>query len=1572
MTWGSTGIKQRMNRQFKVWAVACASLVLSACSGNPDNSNGADAVGSKAEALVNPVTLTLQTPGAVPVLSPAVAVTNGITLGPAAEVVSGALTAAGGGIHTEPDVLLNDTWSRGTADLRDRTKVRGTLHAKTRTLGSNVQIGTWDSAPIFDPLSTLSWTVKYPTPTNGANVTVNAGQSQTLAPGQYGVLTVSSQATITLRSGTYFLKSLILESASTVKLDQAAGPVIIYADTTVALRGTIVPLVAAPPDLLIAYLGTTAFSVESLFNGALVAPFATFTLRAVSGIHTGYFYGKDFQILDAHVRVQYRAPYAVVAAAAPGSFSCRQLVTAMTPAAGLQAALARYCKACPTNDDTDKDRVLDCLDGCPYDPSKTDPGVCGCGTPDKDTDGDGTRDCIDRCPLDKNNTSPGECGCVGLLNNPPEPAGTVCNDTACPTPGGAPTSTCNGAGVCGNRSVCPPEPDPICQFINFEGTSYWLCGTGTPSDGTPGSGTSGGGGAGGAGGAGSGTGGKGGGTGTGGKGGGTGTGGAGSSGAPGGGSSGPPPGQLSQPAAAQACSAKGLTLLRVNSLQVNRLIARFVTAPIWIGANDSTTLNNWRWTTPQTRDGDQFWSGSATGKTVGGRFAYWAAAAPGSQRCATLRPSDGRWVDTNCSETHGFVCAFDVPIPPLVDGGTASDGGKTGDNGRPGQPRSLGKCIPESQSKLPATRAELDSDYAEAGAKHYVGAAANPPPDGSTCVNDDPLSAAVGLDPLNGGGCQATNVTAVKCDSNTDCAALGPSYLCRQAKDPGPGGAVCNPPNGSDAGVMTTSSASCRGHAVCMQIVCPASEMPCGEETPICDPGTTFDASPDPGTNLDAGTFNPANLFGGSLPDAAPTSEYKDPPDGSGPAHTWCAMNSQGPVPAATQPPGNFKGESGGDTKIKFAFDPDLQFDVKPNPLALGESNTVIHAKASLGASVSLQDFLGQDFNASILDASIGITIDRCSIDDTKETHFKVFGLDLIAPEDLGIPKINTLDKNVTPALYNASRNCFKSLGQFELLADRSKKAFRDAQQLLFQYHLAKKNGANLAADLCQQIGVVAANVPFFPGGNFCPANEPVEITINRFVDYYSGQVSGLRQAADGLASATNALKAELFDPAKLSLQFADTHGSESQTIVNVPFAIGPIPMVLQVDIFASYGVSGSFDLLLNFPLGLNTPVGEPQNIAHVGANVVPYAGAGLSAFVGAGFDLGVISATIGLEGAVTLADLKAPIFAGAGFDVAVTEDVRPLPTDIAPPVALATNAFQFAVPKAFKFYVNYDYGAGVDLANVLSGEINGRLRIKFFFFSRTWRKRVVKFSGWSHHYNIVRGGSSMPIGGINNSTAPAPIPSGPDTDRTSTQVASGQVPAGLSEPQVPLMILASLPVPAPDADAGTGTPVNFDAGAVQSLFYDSQCCFKAGETCAPIHNRPACCPGLRCNGGDDSNIPDGGVHLDIGVCEVVCKAVQADCNTDGECCQGASRPVVCDSNLSCQLCANASGHCANDHDCCTGNTCDATVQKCKPIPTCSPDAGSTCASDADCCSSQNLYCNTFSHECWVPQGVPK
>jgi|GEM_PF-3430002 len=48
--------------------------------------------------------------------------------------------------------------------------------------------------------------------------------------------------------------------------------------------------------------------------------------------------------------------------------------------------------------DGDSDGVIDDCDGCPNDPFKSDPGVCGCGVRDIDSDHDSVPNCVDICP----------------------------------------------------------------------------------------------------------------------------------------------------------------------------------------------------------------------------------------------------------------------------------------------------------------------------------------------------------------------------------------------------------------------------------------------------------------------------------------------------------------------------------------------------------------------------------------------------------------------------------------------------------------------------------------------------------------------------------------------------------------------------------------------------------------------------------------------------------------------------------------------------------------------------------------------------------------------------------------------------------------------------------------------------------------------------------------------------------------------------------------------------------------------------------------------------------------------
>jgi len=61
--------------------------------------------------------------------------------------------------------------------------------------------------------------------------------------------------------------------------------------------------------------------------------------------------------------------------------------------------------------DSDGDGTADGCDACPSDPTKIEPGLCGCGVPETDTDADGTPDCLDGCPYDPDSIDPADCDC---------------------------------------------------------------------------------------------------------------------------------------------------------------------------------------------------------------------------------------------------------------------------------------------------------------------------------------------------------------------------------------------------------------------------------------------------------------------------------------------------------------------------------------------------------------------------------------------------------------------------------------------------------------------------------------------------------------------------------------------------------------------------------------------------------------------------------------------------------------------------------------------------------------------------------------------------------------------------------------------------------------------------------------------------------------------------------------------------------------------------------------------------------------------------------------------------------
>jgi hypothetical protein len=118
--------------------------------------------------------------------------------------------------------------------------------------------------------------------------------------------------------------------------------------------------------------------------------------------------------------------------------------------------------------DVDEDGTPDCHDGCPNDPQKIAPGVCGCHVPDTDSDNEGSPNCVDECDQDPAKVVAGQCGCGNPdtdtdADGTPDCIDNCKNDPAKTEPGacgcGRPDTDTDGDGIVDCEDNCPDVPN---------------------------------------------------------------------------------------------------------------------------------------------------------------------------------------------------------------------------------------------------------------------------------------------------------------------------------------------------------------------------------------------------------------------------------------------------------------------------------------------------------------------------------------------------------------------------------------------------------------------------------------------------------------------------------------------------------------------------------------------------------------------------------------------------------------------------------------------------------------------------------------------------------------------------------------------------------------------------------------------------------------------------------------------------------------------------------------------------------------------------------------------------------
>lgn len=1164
------------------------------------------------------------------------------------------------------------------------------------------------------------------------------------------------------------------------------------------------------------------------------------------------------------------------------------------------------CSYC--GDDDDHDGTTNCADQCPLDPAKTKAGICGCSVSELDSDSDGAPNCVDECPTDAKHTFRGMCGCAGAPGV--APAGTFCTDGFA-----AGAAVCDGAGSCGNPLATAPETG--CTPRTLDSHVYWFCPPRSLTDAAARCSAS----------------------------------------------SGRSLVQIDS-REENAYTAKFATTASWIGASDRgtegewfwRDLAGKDTKKFWTGGGAGKPFKglyqSWLGGNPGTDDAKDCATissdGSWSAESCNASHPYICEGAFGASR----DPGNGlhhtpvgpvgiipRWA----SSSNGGVNASTIPESQCIPLPTDPAAAKALQDKQEAEVKACGdSCGPGSQ---------LSPEQCDA----LCSGEAKAPPAGSHCTpTGEPLSQLDKIVPnsctVQNQNCAGTKIdgkatvcgTKVRClDVTKDAKGVWSDKKC--AKDADCPFNVCdptlkkciNPSLLSACDGKTMDVATCKGECFsdvgCGTLpppgarIIPEEDGRCAE-TRFCSPPYTAPLN-------DPNSFTPSSFDGSKLPDSsqAPPPPYftdfetpcklgcafctqeqidKDPECGRAMRHTWCTYDP-------TNPPGTDqianvndgkKGDRGSDSSvIKFTVDPDASLDFNVRPLAFGVSKFDLTAAAAIRAEASFNLLFARGV-VEVVDVRGQLEASLCRV-STKDSRLEILGVDFLPALTQSTGAIFDTDEK-----WAGAADCKKAVDSYVDTVDRAKKALRDAQELITQYNTLKASHRTFSTSFCTTVAGPGMRPTGMPGS--CDTETP-EQTINQFITYYENQVGQIDGALNNLTQKvlkTSTLTQLLGLPASNGFDFfapigTGLNGNETTTIITVQFFIGPVPCLLDVASYVNYGILGGFGANLT-PSALISGGGK---FAKASAVITPYADAGVTLFVGAGFSVPGLSVRVGIDGGVNLGSLELPATASAGLSLVPEPDTRALPSDL-----LAVTDGRLLYPRngsgLLKYNLQFDYSYGVDLTvkDMLDGFVDGSIKVKFLFFSKKWSKRLFSFDSGLQigPINLIGGGSVNP-------TTQQPAQRVAEDTKTWKSAYNSLVFAGLRR----------LDAPAP-AELPLTANASFDASKVTQLFYDSQCrCDKGNDPCD--RNVDCCDKSLVCFADP--------AHAGAKTCSA-CRKVDPtseSCNSNADCCGGG----VCDQSKIKVNCHTEES--CDSHGLCVGiEKCDEVTpptKLCHPAPIDSP-----------------------------------
>lgn len=172
---------------------------------------------------------------------------------------------------------------------------------------------------------------------NSTNITINCNASRTLAPGQYGIITIKDGGDLILQNGIYNIKSIRAGNNATI-MTAAGSKVRIARDLIIGDNGYVGPhngaLFIVRSDGICDNDPSVDFSYRTEFHGQVFAPNGKIDLGRKTNL-TGRFWGKIITS-DYDVNVTYYSPVTLLSRSNNDGFQKRKL----NPTTGAEASIA--------------------------------------------------------------------------------------------------------------------------------------------------------------------------------------------------------------------------------------------------------------------------------------------------------------------------------------------------------------------------------------------------------------------------------------------------------------------------------------------------------------------------------------------------------------------------------------------------------------------------------------------------------------------------------------------------------------------------------------------------------------------------------------------------------------------------------------------------------------------------------------------------------------------------------------------------------------------------------------------------------------------------------------------------------------------------------------------------------------------------------------------------------------------------------------------------------------------------------------------------------------------------------